>query len=251
MAVRRIAITAAAAAALLAVGTAAGAAIAGPVDAGGVIHGCYYAADKSGTSQVVLQQSGTTCPKNSTAITWNQTGPQGATGAQGPQGAPGVPGPKGDTGAQGAAGPQGPAGPANLAALEGSPCTFNGHPSTVTVNVSATTGVVTLTCKTVFVVSGTVTGGTMTTIDTVDFTTGVQNTCRDASSCSSLAKKGDSVGVFFQSGDFARGIVGSRFTYTCPGSGPQNAIEGIAFPQFNGSCESSSVSSDYNATASF
>src|SRR4051812_15766560 len=105
MAVRRIAIAAAAAVALVAGGAAAGAAVVGPIDDSGVIHGCYSAADKSGSSQIVLQQPGTNCPKNTTPISWNQTGPQGATGPQGPQGAQGV---KGDTGAQGPAGVQGP-----------------------------------------------------------------------------------------------------------------------------------------------
>jgi hypothetical protein len=117
----RIVITGAAALALVAGGTAAGAAIAGPVGSDGTIHGCYYGADKSGSSQLVLQNTGTSCPKGSTAITWNQTGPQGATGPQGPQGAAGPKGDKGDTGpqgpqgdpgSQGATGPQGPQGPA-------------------------------------------------------------------------------------------------------------------------------------------
>lgn len=78
-----------AALALIAGGTAAGAAIAGPVDGNGVIHGCYYKPDQSGSSQLVLQDSTTTCAKNTTSITWNQTGPQGPkgeTGASGPAG---------------------------------------------------------------------------------------------------------------------------------------------------------------------
>lgn len=131
----RIVITGAAALALVAGGTAAGAAIAGsPIDSSGVIHGCYYGASKGGTSQVVLQDSGTNCPKNTTAITWNQQGPQGpqgqqgdtgATGAtgpagpQGPAGAQGPAGPAGDTGATGAEGPAGPAGPAGANGVSG------------------------------------------------------------------------------------------------------------------------------------
>jgi hypothetical protein len=76
---------------LLAGGTAAGAAIAGPID-GGVIHGCYYRANNAGAHTLVLQDVGTKCPNNTTAIQWNQTGqqgPQGNTGTAGPPGADG------------------------------------------------------------------------------------------------------------------------------------------------------------------
>jgi hypothetical protein len=104
----------ASAVALVAGGTAAGAAITtGPIDGSGVIHGCYYGASKAGSHQVVLQDTGTNCPKNTSAITWNQTGPQGATGPQGDTGATGPQGPQGaqgDPGPQGATGPQGPQG---------------------------------------------------------------------------------------------------------------------------------------------
>jgi hypothetical protein len=64
-------------------------------DANGIIHGCY---DNKGTVhalKVIDTASTATCPGGSTALNWNQTGPQG------PQGAPG---------AAGQAGPQGPAG---------------------------------------------------------------------------------------------------------------------------------------------
>jgi hypothetical protein len=114
MNVSRTVIIGAAALALAAGGTAAGAAIAGPIDSGGVIHGCYGATNADGTTHnFVLQDAGTTCPNNMTAITWSQTGP---AGPQGPAGA---------TGAQGPAGPQGPQGPAgssSLDALSGTPC---------------------------------------------------------------------------------------------------------------------------------
>jgi hypothetical protein len=116
--ISRAAITGAAALALVAGGTAAGAAIAGPVDGSGVVHACYYSADKNGSSQVVLQNAGTTCPKSTTAITWNQAGPQGApgpigaTGPQGPTGPIGPAGPTGLAGPTGATGPQGPTGSA-------------------------------------------------------------------------------------------------------------------------------------------
>jgi len=106
----------------------------------GVIHACYQNAgpgpghgpghgpgpgpghgpggfNQAGALRVV--PSGTACRPNETALSWNQTGPQGpqgatgktgATGAQGPQGATGNTGPQGATGAQGAAGAQGPQG---------------------------------------------------------------------------------------------------------------------------------------------
>src|SRR5207249_3763245 len=64
----------------------------------------------------------------------------------------------------------GPPGPANLAALQGSPCTFNGHQSTLDVEVDSDTGVVTMTCKPVYVVSVSVSGGTMTRVDIFDDT---------------------------------------------------------------------------------
>jgi hypothetical protein len=93
---RRITLTMAAALALVAGGTAAGAAIeSGPVDSSGVVHGCYTTNAINGSHFFVLQDAGTRCPRRTTAIMWNQQGPQG------PQGFPG---------AQGAAGPQGPAG---------------------------------------------------------------------------------------------------------------------------------------------
>jgi hypothetical protein len=142
-----IAISAASGLVLLAGGAAAGAAVAGPIDSSGVVHGCYYPADKNGTHQVVLQDTGTTCPRGTTAITWNQTGPQGpiglagsagpkgdtgATGAVGPagpkgdSGATGAAGPAGPTGDTGATGPQGPPGPAgsagSLDSMIGTPC---------------------------------------------------------------------------------------------------------------------------------
>src|SRR5215469_15075893 len=81
---------------LLAAGATAGAAVAGPVDGNGVIHGCWTNAAVNGTHVFVLQDAGTNCPKGTTAISWNQQGPAG---------------PKGDTGAQGDPGPQGNAGP--------------------------------------------------------------------------------------------------------------------------------------------
>jgi hypothetical protein len=82
-----------AAAALAVVGGVAWAGIPG---GDGVIHGCY---DSGGNLKVV--DSGSACPRSYTALTWNQTGPQGI---QGPQG---IAGPKGDPGGIGPQGPQG------------------------------------------------------------------------------------------------------------------------------------------------
>jgi hypothetical protein len=110
---RKIVLTGAAALALVAGGTAAGAAIAsGPVDSSGVVHGCYGNENAAGTiHDFVLVDAGTACPTNMTPIEWSQTGPQGTTGPQGPQG---------PAGATGAIGPQGPAGLAGVPGLNGS-----------------------------------------------------------------------------------------------------------------------------------
>jgi hypothetical protein len=101
----KIVITGAAVLALVAGGTAAGAAAAGPIDSSGVIHGCYYPANASGSDKVVLQNVGTNCPSGTTAIKWNQKGPAGPAGPAGPQGPPGP---------QGGPGPQGPPGPSGV-----------------------------------------------------------------------------------------------------------------------------------------
>lgn len=100
---RTIMIATGATIALIGTGTAY-AAVAGPIDSSGVIHGCYYPATTAGSHKIVLQNTGTTCPSGTTAIKWNQTGPAGPAGPPGP---PGPQGPKGDTGAQGPPGPTG------------------------------------------------------------------------------------------------------------------------------------------------
>jgi hypothetical protein len=106
---------------LLAGGTAAGAAIAsGPVDGSGVIHGCWTNTAINGSHAFILQDAGTACPNGTTAISWNQTGPQGPAG---PAGATGPAGPKGDAGPVGAPGPTGPAGPAGPVGNTGPPGT--------------------------------------------------------------------------------------------------------------------------------
>src|SRR3981189_1358239 len=103
----------------LAVGSSiADAAVIGP---DGTIHGCYSNAAQNGNHFLFVTD--TTCPSGTTALNWNQkgpqgpAGPQGAQGAEGPAGPPGAtgpqgpPGPTGATGATGATGPAGPAGP--------------------------------------------------------------------------------------------------------------------------------------------
>ena len=67
-----------------------------PITSAGVISAC-YGPDADGSHVVLLQDSGTTCPKGTTPISWNQTGPAGPAGA---------------IGATGPAGPAGSAGPA-------------------------------------------------------------------------------------------------------------------------------------------
>jgi len=117
---RVIIISAASGFVLLAAGTVAGAAIAVPIDGSGVIYGCYTTkANATASHMLVLQDVGTACPPNETAIKWNQTGPQGPAGPAGP------------AGQAGPAGPTGPAGPAvsSLDSLNGAPCN-NGQGST-------------------------------------------------------------------------------------------------------------------------
>jgi Collagen triple helix repeat (20 copies) len=127
-----IAISAASGFVLLAGGAAAGAAVAGPIDSSAVIHGCYSPADKNGSHQVILQDTGTNCPRGTTAFSWNQTGPagpagpaglKGDTGATGAAGLQGPQGDKGDTGAQGPPGNDGAPGPAGPAGSPGTGAT--------------------------------------------------------------------------------------------------------------------------------
>lgn len=63
------------------------------------ISGCY---PQNGTLRVIDTQSGDSCRRTETALTWSQTGP------------PGTPGPTGATGADGPTGPQGPPGVSGL-----------------------------------------------------------------------------------------------------------------------------------------
>jgi hypothetical protein len=85
----------------------------------------------------VLQDAGTSCPKGTTAISWNQTGPAGPAGpagTTGPAGAIGSAGPAGNTGAAGpvgAPGPTGPAGPAGPIGNTGPPGPAGANGNTV------------------------------------------------------------------------------------------------------------------------
>ena len=109
---RVIIISAASGFVLLAAGTVAGAAIAVPIDGSGVIYGCYTTkANATASHMLVLQDVGTACPPNETAIKWNQTGPQGPAGPAGPAGQAGPVGPAGPACPAGPAGPAGPCGP--------------------------------------------------------------------------------------------------------------------------------------------
>jgi len=104
---RTVLITTIAGSALLIGGASAVAAVTGPVDSSGVIHGCWTNAELNGTHVLVLQDAGTACPKGTTAISWNQAGQQGPAGAQGqvgPAGPGGPAGPAGPAGKDGAAG---------------------------------------------------------------------------------------------------------------------------------------------------
>jgi hypothetical protein len=95
---RTIVIASAAAFALLVGGTAAYAATTGsPIDNNGVIHACYGKETTAGSFSVQLQDAGMTCPSKTTAIMWNQQGPQGLQGQQGLQGpaGPSTAGPNG------------------------------------------------------------------------------------------------------------------------------------------------------------
>jgi hypothetical protein len=130
----------------------------GPVSSTGVVTACYTNAEVNGSHVVVLQDAGTTCPKGTTAVSWNEQGPAGPVGPAGPQGiqgakgAAGPAGPAGATGATGAAGPQGATGATGAQGPAGPPgagltCTYPGG-ATGTVQTSTNTnGDVTLTCS--------------------------------------------------------------------------------------------------------
>lgn len=55
----------------------------GPVDSSGVIHGCYTNRALKGSHVFVLQDAGTSCPRGTTAVSWNEQGPAGTSGIDG------------------------------------------------------------------------------------------------------------------------------------------------------------------------
>lgn len=99
---KRLALTAAGLAGVLVIGGGAAlAATSGPESPAGVITGCYGNADVHGSHALILQDGGTSCPKGTTAISWNEQGPAGSNGTDGTsvvtsQGAPSTPCTPGD-----------------------------------------------------------------------------------------------------------------------------------------------------------
>lgn len=72
-----------------------------PVSSSGVIDGCYTTGAINGSHVFVLQDQGTQCPRGTTPIQWNASGPSGAPGATGPSGPSGPAGPSGPPGPPG------------------------------------------------------------------------------------------------------------------------------------------------------
>jgi hypothetical protein len=56
------------------------------VDSNGIIHGCVSNAAINGTHALVVQDTGSPCPKGTTELDWRQQGPAGPQGPQGPPG---------------------------------------------------------------------------------------------------------------------------------------------------------------------
>lgn len=71
--------------ALVIVGGGAGVAYASIPGPGGVISGCYKTSNP-GQGALIVIDSSATCPSGTTALNWNQTGPQGPAGPTGPAG---------------------------------------------------------------------------------------------------------------------------------------------------------------------
>ena len=198
---------------------------------GGVIQGCY---DSGGNLKVV---NALPCPKNSTALSWNQTGPTGPAGEIG------------------ATGPTGAPGPSSLAALQGSPGTVNARPSSLNVSVDSTTGAVSMVCTPVYEVKATVTGGTMDRIRIREYPLRVDHDFSNVStSASYLVPKGTFVAVGYEDGSQSLGG-GHPFTYTCP-NGLMYTAEAV--PSANGGtfydgdlCYTDHLNADFEVTATF
>ena len=82
---RKVIIAGVGALVLIAGASAATAAVmsSGPVDSSGVIHGCYSNEAFNGSHVFVLQDAGTSCPRGTTAISWNEQGPAGPSDIDG------------------------------------------------------------------------------------------------------------------------------------------------------------------------
>jgi hypothetical protein len=198
---------------------------------GGVIQGCY---DGGGNLKVV---NALPCPKNSTALSWNQAGPTGPAGETGATGATGAPG------------------PSNLAALQGSPCTVNARPSSLDVSVDSTSGAVSMVCTPVYEAKATITGGTMDLVRIRDETSRVNHDFSNVStSASYLLPKGRFTIVGFEDGSRSSGG-GHVFTYTCPNGLVYTAD---AYTSDNGGtyyigdyCYTDHLTADFEVTATF
>jgi hypothetical protein len=245
----------------------------------------YYAclSNVGGVLNKVNTKAPPKCGVGSKNIKWSQIGPAGTHGTNGTNGtivvtSPGAPSGACTTGdtdidlangevnscvtsawndsGSSVEGPAGSPGPSTLTALQGSPCTFSGNPSTVNVTQDATTGVITFTCTPVYSVSLTVTGGSMTIIQIDSFTGPEFLHCfNETATCSELFRSGDAGRIVMQSGTDESGG-GSSFTLTCPsgwsGSGladPQPGFTGGT--SYVGDCQVSNVTSNATATAAF
>ncbi len=176
------------------------------------------------------------CAGKDKGVSWGQVGPTGttgATGATGAAGATGAPGATGGAGAPGQQGPPGPAGPSDIAALQGTPCTYQGFPSTIDVSQDPSSGVVTITCTPLFQV-GASSDSPLTSIVANDSTNGDDNECDGATTCTSWGGPGDSVSVTMQNDN--------PFNYTCPGD--STAAAGSDAGGYGASC-SSTLTGDY------
>ena len=89
-------------AAILLLGTGVAVASVAPGSAPKTIHGCV-----NRTTSVLTVRTGGHCPAGTTAISWNEAGPPGATGSTGARGLHGMPGPAGTNGTNGTDGTNG------------------------------------------------------------------------------------------------------------------------------------------------
>lgn len=80
-----------------------------------------YACVTSRYSTLNLTTAGRACPRGQRKISWNESGPRGATGVAGPAGPAGTAGARGPQGETGPAGPQGAEGPRGAAGTDGTP----------------------------------------------------------------------------------------------------------------------------------